>query len=177
MEEISEKSVKFWQHLVKFQHQSARTLNNFDDDVWKIAKNLKNSWRKFTEFQTSEMCFDSKGALRHSLPLMLLPPTLWVALRGARSAADAATATLEYQYLVYASSFSSCHCSSDHIVYHLSFIIFQLFPRCCIFCILGGSTGWFSGFFSTSTPKVRWDSKGAMGCQSDRSLQELSNEY
>ena len=100
-----------------------------------------------------------------------------VALRGARSAADAATATLEYQYLVYASSFSSCHCSSDHIVYHLSFIIFQLFPRCCIFCILGGSTGWFSGFFSTSTPKVRWDSKGAMGCQSDRSLQELSNEY
>lgn len=31
MEEISEKSVNFRQNLVKFQHESARTLNNFDD--------------------------------------------------------------------------------------------------------------------------------------------------
>ena len=94
-------------------------------------------------------------SLRHSPPLMLLPPTLWVALRGARSAADAATATLEYQYLVYASSFSSLHCCPDHIVYRLSFIIFLLFAWCCLFCIFGGSTGWFSRVFSTSTPKVQ----------------------
>ena len=30
VEEISEKSVKFRQKLVKFQHESAQTLNNFD---------------------------------------------------------------------------------------------------------------------------------------------------
>ena len=33
MEEIYETSVKFRQNLVKFQHESAQTSNNFDDVV------------------------------------------------------------------------------------------------------------------------------------------------
>ena len=50
VEEISEKSVKFRQELVKFQHESAQTLNNFDDDVWKIMK-------KFQKFVT-KICWN-----------------------------------------------------------------------------------------------------------------------
>ena len=55
VEEISEKSVKFRQKLVKFQHESAQTLNNFDDAVWKFVKNHKNSWRKFAEILSIEV--------------------------------------------------------------------------------------------------------------------------
>ena len=49
VEEISEKSVKFRQHLVKFPHESARTLNNFDDVVWKIMKNDEKSQKFATK--------------------------------------------------------------------------------------------------------------------------------
>ena len=46
------KSVKFRQKLVKFQHESAQTLNNFDDVVWNIVwkiskirdENLLEDW-------------------------------------------------------------------------------------------------------------------------------------
>ena len=50
VEEISEKSVKFRQKLVKFQYESARTLNNFDDVVWKICQKMRFFWRKFLKY-------------------------------------------------------------------------------------------------------------------------------
>ena len=106
-------------------------------------------------------------SLRHSPPLMLLPPTLWVALRGARSAADAATATLEHQSLGYASSFSSLHCCIllprsyrlSFLVPRLSFIVTHFPPFRLVVSFLYFRWVWVHGVvfqgFSTSTPKVQ----------------------
>ena len=114
-----------------------------------------------------------------------MPPSRWVALRGARSAVVGATAKLEYPYVVYVplhiifllltlllSSYRLSFLSYRLlIVYRFPFSTFSLVVTCCFFYLfIGVHEVVFQRFF-------HFDSKGAKECAFCRARKMQKNGY